>query len=264
MDKLEVKNRIQDIRDLYSKRTKGNNFSALVMAEPGMGKTHFICTGRKPILIDSFDPRGTTIVDIKFAEELAKGDIIIRTFWEESHKNPKMYKKWEEQWEEDIKSGFLSHFGTYAIDSFSTFSDALTYKISDQKGRQGGTLARQDYTPLYNILKDIIKLSASQECDFILTAHLIPFENELTQEVKCELEAYRKLKVQIPLLFTEKYVLLAKPTSTGLQYKLLTQNTHRYRASTQLGSGGRFNAEEEPNIKDLLKKAGLPNFDKMI
>lgn len=264
MEQVEVKNRIQDIRDLYKKRTAENNFTALVMAEPGMGKTHFICTGRKPILIDSFDPRGTTVIDIEFAEEIKKGDIVIRTFWEESYKAPKMYKEWEAQWERDIRDGFLSCFGTYAIDSLSTFIDAMSNKVSKDKGRSGGALAIQDYIPLYNTIKDIIKLTSSQQCDFILTGHLQPYENELTREIKCELEAYGKLKVQIPLLFTEKYVLLAKPTSSGLVYKVLTQATHRYRASTQLGSGGRFDAEEEPNIKALLKKAGLDNSDKTI
>ena len=264
MEKLDVKNRIEDIRNLYKERTKDSNFTALVMGEPGMGKTHFICTGNKPILIDSFDPRGTTVIDIEFAKEIRDGDIIVRTFWGESYKHPSMYKEWEAQWERDIRDGFLSHFGTYAIDSLSTFMDAMSNKVSKDKGRSGGTLAIQDYIPLYNTLKDIIKLTSSQQCDFILTGHLQPYENELTREIKCELEAYGKLKVQVPLLFTEKYVLLAKPSSSGLQYKVLTQATHRYRASTQLGSGGRFNAEEEPNIKSLLKKAGLSSTDKII
>lgn len=264
IEKIEIKNRIDDIRKLYKERTKHNNFSALVMGEPGMGKTHFIGTGKLPILIDSFDPRGTTTLDIEHAEEIARGDIIIRTFWEESSKAPKMYAKWEAQWERDIRDGFLSYFGTYAIDSLSTMMDAMSNKVSKDKGRSGGALAIQDYIPLYNTIKDIIKLTASQQCDFILTAHLVPFENELTHEIKCELEAYGKLKVQIPLLFTEKYVLLAKPSSSGLTYKVLTQSTHRYRASTQLGSGGRFSAEEEPDIKKLLNKAGLDNKDKVI
>ncbi|KKL81413.1 hypothetical protein LCGC14_1994990 [marine sediment metagenome] len=103
MEKLDVKNRIEDIRNLYKERTKDSNFTALVMGEPGMGKTHFICTGNKPILIDSFDPRGTTVIDIEFAKEIRDGDIIVRTFWGESYKHPSMYKEWEAQWETDRK-----------------------------------------------------------------------------------------------------------------------------------------------------------------
>lgn len=264
MEKIDVKNRIEDIRKLYKESNTDTNFTALVMGEPGSGKTSFIATGRKPILIDSFDPRGTTVLNINFKDMIDKGELLVRTYWKESFKHPSEYAKFEREWEKDIRSNFLSNFGTYAIDSLSTFIDTMTYKVSKDKGRQGGALAIQDYIPLYNTLKDIIKLTASQDCDFILTGHLQPYENELTKEIKCELEAYGKLKVQIPLLFTEKYVMLVKPTSSGTSYKILTQPTYRYRASTQLGSGGRFDKEEEPNIKNLLKKAGLNNTDKVI
>ena len=67
-----------------------------------------------------------------------------------------MYKAWEEQWERDIRDGFLSNFGTYAIDSLSTLMDAMSNKMSKDKGRSGGALAIQDYIPLYNTIKDII------------------------------------------------------------------------------------------------------------
>jgi hypothetical protein len=63
-------------------------------------------------------------------------------------------------------------------------------------------------------------------------------------------------------LFTEKYVLLTKKTSSGLDYQLLTQDQARYRASTQLGAGGKLDPIETPDIKHILKKVGRSTEDK--
>ena len=254
--------RMEEIRDLYRDTSKGENFSAIVTGEAGVGKTSLICTGRRPILIDSFDPRGTVAIEVMYPDEVKKGTILIRPFWDESYKAPQQHGLWEDMWEDDIKSGFLSNFGTYAIDSVSTFLDALSWRVSKKKGRPDGTLAIQDYIPIYNTMKDVIKISAAQECDFILTGHLIIVRDDITGEVKSELDAYVGLRTKIPLLFTEKYVIYVKQTSSGNKHILLTQGTSRYRASTQLGAGGKFEAEEDPNIKALLEKAGRKTDDK--
>jgi len=262
MAEFNVEKQMAEIQAAYDDTTE--NFSALVQGEPGVGKTRFIGTGRLPILIDSFDPKGTIILRRVYGDLMDKGLLLVRTFWNESYKDPKMYTKWEGLWERDIANKFFDNFGTYGIDSLSTFIDAMANEVSDEKGRKEGTLAIQDYIPLYNNLKDIVKITASQDCDFILTGHLEPVKNEVTGGVKSELAVFGKLKVQIPLLFTEKYVLTTKPSSDGTKYILLTQSTHRHTASTQLGAEGVFKREEEPNIKNLLKKAGLPTTDKTI
>ncbi|KKL46035.1 hypothetical protein LCGC14_2349630, partial [marine sediment metagenome] len=157
MNNIDSKKKAEEIRKLYMSQSSGDNFTALVMSEFGMGKTSFICTGRRPILIDSFDPRGTTVIEVLYAEEIKKGDILIRTFWNESSKAPTEFIRWERQWMNDVNSNFLSLFGTYAIDSATTFIDALTYYTAIRKGRKEGQLAIQDYIPIYNMFKDFIK-----------------------------------------------------------------------------------------------------------
>ena len=83
-------------------------------------------------------------------------------------------------------------------------------------------------------------------------------KDEVTGEISAEIDTFRRLKSQVPLLFTEKYVLIEK----NGQYRLLTKTQRRFRAGTQLGAGGKFNAEEEPDIKTLLRKAGMSTEDK--
>jgi hypothetical protein len=105
-------------------------------------------------------------------------------------------------------------------------------------------------------------MSSAQECNFIATAHLVNQQDELTGEVIAELDTYKTLKSRVPILFTEKYVLQTKETSTGVERYLLTQPKGRYRASTQLGKDGIFDREEIPDLKLLMQKAGLDVSDK--
>jgi len=254
--------RAEYFRDMYKEQKMGNTVTALVMGLFGTGKTSLIGTGVRPILIDSFDPKGTVVLQRKYADEIESGNIIIRTYWNERSSRPTEYSRWERQWEEDIRTNFLDRFGTYAIDSLTTFLDALSNEVARRKGRSEGQLAIQDYKIIYNTIKDIIKLSSSCDCNFILTAHLVDEKDELTGEITAQMDSYKSMKSQIPLLFTEKWVLLNIQKSKGLEHVLLTEDYKRFRASSQLGSGGVFEAQEEPDLKKLLEKAGFSTEDK--
>jgi hypothetical protein len=262
----EAQARLKEIRERYSQESSINNFSALIQGLPGSGKTSLAATGRLPVLIDSFDPLNTLVL----RDEVKKGDVVVRAFWNESSKNPTEYGRWEKMWDKDTSTGFIGMFGTYVIDSTSTWIDCLTWEYCRRKGRANNMPEIQDYPIIYNIIKDHIKISATQGADFILTAHLIAYQDEISGRTYSEIDTYKKLKSRIPLLFTEKYVTTAKEVPktkenpSGIKHVLLTSAAGRYNASTQLGKNGIFDAEEEPNIKALLKKAGLSTEDKKI
>ena len=257
---------VQQYQDTYNQLMGTEvNFSALVMGLFGVGKSTFLGTGRLPILIDSFDPRGTIVFHTDpFLNDLRESKkIIIRPYWDEVSDKPKMYAAWEKQWLDDCKSGFIGKFGTYAIDSGTTQLEAMTNYIRVKKGR-GDNIQIQDYLVIYNMIRDVIKISSSQGADFFYTGHLVDDKNDLTGEITAVLDTYSRLKSRIPILFTEKYTLCEKQIPGGIQKILLTQSKGRFRASTQLGAKGIFEIEEEPNIKKLLIKAGLPTEDKPI
>ena len=71
-----------------------------------------------------------------------------------------------------------------------------------------------------------------------------------------------KLKEKLPLLMDEVYMTVAKESSKGVEYSLLTRNTGLYKARTRLGRNGIFDTYEKPNLKALMKKAGLDDSDK--
>ena len=264
MEKLQANKKASELIKVYNSLIgEQTNFSALIMGLAGSGKTTLLTTGRLPLLVDHFDPRGTVVfrTDPTIRSLIEKGAIVVRPFWNERSTAPTEYARWEKQWMEDIKSGFLNSFGTYAIDSGTTHLEAMTNYICSKKGR-GDNLQIQDYPVIYNMLRDIIKISSSQECDFLYTGHLVDVENLLTSEITAELDTYSKLKSRVPILFTEKYVMFEKAVPSGNKRLILTGKKGRFRASTQLGAKGIFDLEEEPNIKALLKKAGLPITDK--
>jgi len=256
--KLEkAQKRAMDIRQMYQDDNRAETLSILAMGLFGTGKTRLCASGRLPLLIDSFDPKGTIVLEQVYKQEIKDGLILIRTFWSENSKRPTEYVKWEKQFEDDIRTGFLDNFGTYAIDSLSTLLDALSNRVSNIKGREDGTLAIQDYKIIYNTIKDIIKVASSQDCDFILTAHLADEVDEVTGRVMSQLSVYKGLKASIPILFTEKYVLMNKPGPGGVEHQLLTQDYKTFRASTQVGANT-FKQIEEPDLTTLRKKAGFP------
>lgn len=266
MEQLEVKKKIEDIHQLYQELMgEGKSaLSALVTGIQGVGKSSFACTGRLPILIDVFDPKGTLFIHVNptLRQLYEERQIIIRPFWAENSEHPTEFSRWIKQWQEDCASGFLSMFGTYVIDSGTTMVEAMANYYRMKKGR-GDNLQVQDYIPLYNTVMDIVKISNSQACDFIYIGHLLTVQDEVTGEVKAELDTFSRLRSKIPKLFTEKYVMIKKKTPKGVEHVILLTSTGRYEASSQLASSGLLENEiSPPNLKTLLEIVGLPTTDK--
>lgn len=256
MTKEELLKRIEQIQALNPSMDK---FTSLVMGRFGTGKTRLLGTARKPILIDSFDPGGAVVL----RDLIKKGDVVLRDYSKENIKKPDAYMKWEKQWEDDLRTGFLSMFGTYSIDTLTTWVDAATTKVAFDKGREENLPKLPDYPIIINMCKNMIKLTSAESCDFILTAHLEAVKDEITGEIREEVATYPSLRPKIPALFTEKWVMITKDKPGGCDYKILTKPRGRYQASTQLGKDDIFLMEEVPDIKALLKKAGLPTEDRV-
>jgi hypothetical protein len=233
-------------------------FTGLLMGTFSTGKTSLLGTGRLPVLIDSFDPGGTVVL----RQKLESGEVLVRDWSIDNYKQPTAYTKWEAQWEQDIRNGFLKNFGTYAIDSLTTFITALSNHISKKAGRPPATLAIQDYTLIYATLRDIISLSSAQGCDFLMTAHLTLNKDDLTGEIIAEIDTYNKLKTLLPVLFSERYVLRKVEKASGITYEVLTNDQGRYKAGSRLANEGKIETVEKPNIKAILKKAGYNIDDK--
>ena len=261
---------LKRVKDYYSQDPLQKRFSALVTGETNAGKTFLLRTARKPIHIDSFDPGGTKCL----TDLIKKGDIVADTQWEADNPfSPDKFAKWMKAIDVRFSIDYFKHFGTYCIDSATTFGEAvMNYQLAS-KGREGeAPQHRHDYMPQKTYMSNYIKKLMSIPCDFILTGHLRENRKLISIDAKTgiahEEVNYRffttgQAVVTIPLLFDEIYVLTGKD-GRGREPKreMLIDSLGTYIARSRLKANGKLDAVEAPDIKKLLRKVGFDASDK--
>ena len=109
---------LKKVKAYYDQDALQKRFSALILGESGAGKTFILRTARRPIHIDSFDPGGTKCL----RDLINSGDVIADTQWEkEDPYNPKVFANWMRTIDIRLQTGYFEMFGTYSIDSASTW-----------------------------------------------------------------------------------------------------------------------------------------------
>lgn len=263
-------NELEKVRDYYAGDPLQKRYSALITGETNSGKTYLLRTARKPIHIDSFDPGGTKCL----RDLIEKGDVIADTRWEnEDPFRPTKFAEWMKATDIRLDIGYFEHFGTYCLDSATTFGESVMGYEMGGKGRAGEVPQhRKDYNPQKVHMTNYIKKLMRLPCDFILTGHLreirktIHVDNKtgiVREEVKFRFYTTGQAVVTIPLLFDEIYVLRGKD-SRGSEPKreLLIDSLGEFIARSRLKSKGLLDVVEPPDIKALLKKIGLDWKDK--
>lgn len=260
MEENKIQTEFKNIRELYRMSPTKDSFNALIYGYMGTGKTTMIGTARKPVLLHCFDPGGEKVL----VDQIKAGEVMVNnSFQNEDAKKPTAYRGWEKEFDR-LRGidGFFESIGTFAIDSVTTWSEALMNVILKNNGRAGDTPQLQDYLVQINILRDTIKLITTLPCDVIFTGHVDTDKDEITGRMMSGVMITGKLKEKLPLLLDEVYMSTSKETSKGVEYTVLTRNTGLYKARTRLGRNGIFETYEQPNIKKLLEKAGMDSSDK--
>lgn len=265
----DYKQELQKVRDYYKGDPLQKRFSALICGGIGAGKTYLLRTCRKPIHIDSFDPGGTKCL----RDEITKGEIVADTQWEADDPfNPDKFAKWMKATDIRFQTGYYDHFGTYALDSASTWGEAvMNYQLAGASRAGEAPKWSHDYVPQKVFMVNYIRKLMSLPCDFILTGHLREIEELLSVDVKTGVQRknveYRfyttgQAVLTIPLLFDEIYVLLGKEGRNGVEREMLIDSQGKYIARSRLRANGKLATTEPPDIKGLLKKIGLSWDDK--
>ena len=254
---LDIKSKVKEIQDLYKKDKSQKKFNLLLLGEHGGGKTFSLRTAPKPIHIDSFDPGGTVCL----REWIEKGEIIADTRYErEDPLDPSAYSEWYPEFNERYEGGYFEEFGTYCLDSATTWDGALLSALLMKKG--GDPRAIPDYKNHYHYekldLRTYIRKMMNLPCHFILTGHLIAKEDQMRGTLQWRFLTRGDGAIIIPTLFSEIYTAMTQETSDGTSYKFLTENIDRYPARSRLSADGLLETYEEPDFKLILEKAGLP------
>lgn len=259
-----VLNELNKVRNYYAQDALQRRFSALICGESGSGKTYLLRSCRRPIHIDSFDPGGTKCLK----KWIDSGDIVVDTRWEDENPNaPDKFALWKKATDYRIATGYFKHFGTYALDSATTWSASAMY------GQTSGDIPswNKDYIPVKNDMNIYIKKLLSIPCDLFLIGHLDKKEKVLAVDTKTGIrrteDNYRfltigKAVITIPLQFDEVYVLQTEQRSNGLERYLLTEAQGEYQARSRLNGEGKLLTKEPADIKALLRKVGFDSEDK--
>lgn len=241
------------------------NFNALVYGHVGSGKTTLISTGRKPILIHSFDSHGTKTRALK--PLIDSGDLLIKRFEREDMKAPSLAREWQDHFNELYSSGFFEAIGTYAIDSLTGLYPALmngVMKSSTAYRQKDGWIPTMNaYGAIQPILRDLVQKVLELPCDVIITCHPTITKDEITGERETGLMIPGGMAGIIPTMFMEKWVMrtIKQGINQEAKFALQVHSDGTYNAETRIG-GDLLQIFEEPNIKDLLKKVGLNAEDK--
>ena len=261
---------LQNVRKHYAGDPLQKRFSALVTGETNAGKTYLLRTARRPIHIDSFDPGGTKCL----RDLIESGDVVADTQWESDDPfNPDTFANWMKAIEIRFRVGYFDHFGTYSLDSATTFGDAvMNYQLANKSRAGEAPQHRHDYNPQKVYMTNYIKKLMRIPCDFIMTGHLREIKKVLridpktgiaSEDIKYRFLTTGQAVVTIPLLFDEIYVILGKDgRGRTPKRELLIDSLGEYVARSRLKANGLLEATEPPDIKALLKKIGLDWRDK--
>lgn len=266
----DYKDELKRVKKHYEGDPLQKRFSALVTGETNAGKTYLLRTARKPIHVDSFDPGGTKCL----RDLIEKGDVVADTQWEADDPfSPKTFAEWMKTIDIRMKIKYFDNFGTYCLDSATTFGDAvMNYQLNLKSDAGGVPQHRRDYNPQKVHMTNYIKKLMRLPCDFIMTGHLReirkliridPKTGIATEEVSYRFYTTGQAVVTIPLLFDEIYVIVGKE-QRGREPKreMLIDSLGTYIARSRLKANGKLDAVEPPDIKALLKKIGLDWADK--
>ena len=259
-DFLKVSAEVEKLQTMYQEAPRAESFNILLLGESGTGKSFILHTARQPIHYDCFDPGGTkNLVDL-----IKQGKLIPDIRWEEEDPlNPTAFRNWEIATKERIRSGYFNHFGTYCLDSSSTWTDAIMNQILKSENIAGQPPRwAHDYVPQKVKIQNWIKILMKLPCDFILTGHLEGSKDDVTGRMSYRYMVTGKAQVTIPLLFDEIYVMDPKTTSQGVEYRILTQSNGTYLARSRMAKKGLLKTHEKPDIKQMLQKCGFPAKDK--
>lgn len=267
---INIKAEADAIRQRYASDPRNSSYNALIYGPTGSGKTSVLRTCRLPLHLDSFDPGGSKVLRGKallngkqYEDEMSKGNIIVDSSFEnEDSSRPHAFADWDAAYHKRKQMGYFDHIGTYALDSATTWAQDVMYQVIKKAGRVGSPPQQNDWLPQMNILESAIRDMLSLPCDVILVGHDDSDKDEATGKMFISLMITGKLKRRIPLLFDEVYYAGTKETSKGAEYYLLTKRTGLYDARSRLSNNGQLEMYETPDIKAILRKAGMSAEDK--
>jgi len=201
----------------------------LLVGPTGSGKTSQFMTlpGKKFLYI--FDPNALNTIkgqDIDY--ELFTPDILNMNIHSLSKgvkdrkgtpDEPTTYPDWELDFEKKIRDGFFDKYAALGFDSFTTFADIVMDRVQYLNGRLGKQPEQADWAAQISTIANVIRTATSLDLIFFATAHEELKQDEYTKKVVSQIVLPGKLRIKLPLLFSEIYHTEAEPPGADTEGK---------------------------------------------
>lgn len=136
-----------------------------------------------------------------------------------------VFRAWEADFEEKIKTKFFNDYKWIMFDSLTTFSDMVMDGILAINGRGGQWPQQDDYGPQMLVIRNVVRTATSLGCGVYFTGHEEMIKNEITHQVYRQPVFTGKLRQKLPLLFSEIFHCDAQadPKTGKTHYQIQTQ-----------------------------------------
>lgn len=131
---------------------------------------------------------------------------------------PKTYIEWEKHFETHYESGFFDGYDWLIMDSFTMFLDTIMDRTLWLSGRPGKQPEQADWGAQMQTCQNVWRVITSMEIGIAATAHLDLRQNDTSKKVYHHLMMTGRLRVRIPLLFNNIWVLHADRDDKGQPY----------------------------------------------
>lgn len=256
----------------------------LVIGGGGSGKTTQLLTlpGKKFVYI--FDPnalqslRGFDVDYEEFVAEYTDIDLSVKTLKTGVGDNPaliegrvrkiepKTYNNWESHFLGSLEKNFFAPYDVIAIDSFTLFAETVMDRVMHLNKRLGKQPEQADWAAQINTIGNVFRAITGVNKMLFCTGHADLKQDELSKRVTYQLMMPGRMRVRLPLLFSNIFACRAVGTEKDAKYVIQTRNDRECPWVRTSIKGLDF--EHDVTIKDfrkpqeygigaLLKKHGL-------
>ena len=172
------------------------------------------------------------------------------------------YRRWEEDFEKKVKEGYWNTIDNIAFDSFTTFSDIVMDRVLYLNGRAGAFPQQDDWTAQMQTITNVVRTLMGMNKMLLFTAHDEFKQDEATSRMQNVILLTGKLRVKVPLLFSEilhlecqskpdkiKYVMQTRPDRMNPAIRCTMRDLEMYEDITI----GDWNKPQDWGLGKLLK-----------
>ena len=136
-----------------------------------------------------------------------------------------LYAEWERDVEKKLREGFFDQYDWIMFDSLTTFADMVMDQVLAMQGKAGQWPERDDWAPQMMAIKSVVREFAALGKNIYFTGHVEVRQDELTGRLLQTPVMTGRLKVMLPMLFSELLYAEARtdPKSGEVSFVLQTK-----------------------------------------